>query len=81
MRYSDCDITEFKIREALAEAHEAHDTALVDEAMRDILAGHFDSDAVHEVMQRRAGSFHDYQRVREARDVAVMAARHCGGKR
>lgn len=74
-RHSDCEITEFKIRAAIEEAQDGH---IVDEAMRDILAGKFESRAVMAVMGRRAGSIHDYIKVKKEYEIAALAARHCG---
>jgi hypothetical protein len=57
---------------------ELSDAHIVDAAMADILACKFDSDAVHEVMQHRAGSKNDYDRVKDARDTAIRVARAVG---
>lgn len=75
MRYSDCEIEEFKIREAM---REARDGSLVDQAMRDLIAGNFESDAVHAVMGRRAGSIADYVEAKRLYEAAALAARHSG---
>lgn len=70
-RHSDCEIEEFKIRRAMYDVNDAH---IVNEAMRDILAGNFDSEAVHAVMGRRAGAIEDYIKVKDRYEVAVRAA-------
>lgn len=75
MRYSDCDIEEFKIRRAL---HEAQEGPVVDAAMRDLLNGKFDSEAVNEVLARRAGTIAEYVKVKDLYDATVRAARHAG---
>lgn len=71
--YSDCEIEEFKIRRAL---QEARDGRIVDAAMRDLIAGNFDSEAVHEVMSRRTGSIEDYVRVKGQYETAVRVLLH-----
>lgn len=75
MRYCDDEIDEFKYWEAL---REASDGEIVDAAMRDIIAGQFESQAVHEVMGRRAGSISDYIKVKDLYEAAALAAIHCG---
>lgn len=75
MRYCDDEIDEFKYREALREASEGE---IVDAAMRDIIAGQFESQAVHEVMGRRAGTISDYVKVKDLYEAAALAAIHCG---
>jgi hypothetical protein len=49
---------------------------LVNEAFADILAGRFDSDAVHEAML--LGHHEDHQRLRAERDTALRVARATG---
>lgn len=74
-RTDDCDIDCFKRQQAY---REVEDGAIVDAAMRDIIAGKFESQAVHEVMGRRAGSIADYVKVKDLYDAAAMAAIHSG---
>ncbi len=72
-RYCEDEIDEFKYRRAL---REAADGPIVDAAIRDIIAGDFDSQAVHEVMSRRVGSIEDYIAVKDKYDVAVKVLLH-----
>lgn len=67
------EIDAFKRRRALAEARAGW---LIDAAMRDILRGELDSDAVQRAMQ--LGHHEEYSKLKEARDVAIAAARHSG---
>lgn len=74
-RTDDCDIDCFKRQQAY---RDAQDGEIVDAAMRDIIAGKFESQAVHEVMGRRAGTIADYVKVKDLYDAAALAAIHCG---
>jgi len=74
-RYCDDEIDEFKYRRAL---QEAADGPVVDAAMRDIIAGNLNSQAVHEVMSRRVGSINDYADAKDLYDVAVKVRIHTG---
>jgi len=68
MRYSDCEITEFKIRRDMQEAHDGH---LIDHAMRDLLQGKFDTEAVRDAMNLK---HHDeFQKLATAYDSALRA--------
>lgn len=69
------EIEAFKERRARLEKGDAF---FVDAAFRDILRGDFESAAVHEVMQRRAGTIDEYRRLKDALDAAILAKRHCG---
>lgn len=75
MRYSDCEIGEYKIRDALRELSDAN---IVNGALDDIRRGDVDSLNVRDVMARRAGSRDCYDRVKAALDVALRVARACG---
>lgn len=75
MKHLDGDIEAYKHAEAL---REASDGEVVDAAFADILAHRFDSPAVHEVMQRRAGSDWQYRKLKEERELAMKVARACG---
>ncbi len=72
-RYCDDEIDEFKYRRAL---QEAADGPIVDAAMRDILAGNLDSQAVHEVMSRRVGTINDYVKAKDWYEAAVKVRLH-----
>ncbi len=70
-RTNECDIECFKTARAFKEHW---DGVLVDVAMRDILAGKFDSESVRDVMERRAGTPEDYSAVKAALDTAAKAS-------
>lgn len=50
----------------------------VGQALRDIEAGRLDTDCVHDVMSRFAGSLDDYHRVQAALETATRIQRACG---
>ncbi len=56
---------------------EAREGWLIDQAFADILAGKFESEAVHEAM--KLGHHEDYTKLKETYDAAALAARHSGG--
>jgi hypothetical protein len=68
-----CKIDAFKDRRARREADE---DALVDAAMRDIIAGRFDTDAVYFALQ--LGHHDEYAKLKEAHDLALRGARATG---
>lgn len=72
-RRSDCEIEEFKIWRDSVEQDEGW---LIDAAFRDILAGKFDTEAVHLAM--KLGHREEYSKLKEAHDEAIRAARHAG---
>lgn len=69
------EIDAFKERRASIEKSDAF---FVDAAFRDILRGDFESAAIHEVMQRRAGTIEEYRRLKDELDAAILAKRHSG---
>lgn len=72
MRFAD-DCDAFEDWRAMRDAGEA---SLVDAAFRDIIAGKFDTDAVHAALQ--LGTHPDYHRLKQLLDDAERAARHAG---
>ncbi len=74
-RTDDCDIDCFKRQQAY---REAADGQIVDEAMRDLLSGNLDSQAVHEVMSRRVGTINDYVKAKDWYEAAVKVRLHTG---
>ena len=58
------------------QALEQSTRALVDEAFREILAGNFESAAVHAVMGRRAGTIGEYARMMDLYAAAVSVELH-----
>lgn len=63
----------YKARRDRDDAHEGH---MIDAAMRDILAGKFDTDAVYFAMQ--LGHHDDFPKFREQYDIAQLAAHAAG---
>lgn len=55
---------------------EADDGHLIDAAMRDILAGKFDTETVHLAMQ--LGHHDDFPKLKERHDIALRAAHAAG---
>lgn len=71
--FDDCDA--YEDQRARDEKREAD---LVDQAFRDILNHDFDSFAVNEVLNRRAGSLIDYHAAKQQMEIVERVARACG---